>query len=95
MEKSLLKYRVHKSQISHKKIIQSLKFIHKIKEDILYTLDERTRTKYEIALKQYSKNKTIRTKSMEFGLMAITKLFPESVTDQMLVFYLNQIRSKR
>lgn len=95
VEKSLLKYRIHKNQTSHKQILKSLKYLKKIKKDILSELDEKTRDAYYTSLKKYSKNKKLDKKFMEIGLEILTKIFPESLSEQILLFYLNKIRRKR
>jgi hypothetical protein len=95
VEKTLLQYRIHKNQTSRKNILQSLKNLEKIKKDILSILDEKTRNKYNISIEKYSKEKKITKKIMEFGLKMITKILPEYISDQILVFYLNKIRSRR
>jgi len=94
VEKNLLKYRIHKNQTSHKHILKSLQYLEKIKKDILSELDEKTQDKYYLSLKKYSKNKKIDKKSMDLGLKIIAKL-PESISEKMLVFYLNKIRGRR
>lgn len=95
VEKNLLKYRIHENQTSHRNIVKSLKYLEQIKKEILLNLDQNTRTNYYVALERYSKEKKIGKKAMEFCLGVITKLFPESFSDSMLVFYLNKIRSRR
>lgn len=94
VEKSLLKYRIHKNQTSHKHILKSLQYLENIKKEILSELDEKTQDKYYLSLKKYSKNKKIDKKSMDLGLKIIAKL-PESISEKMLVFYLNKIRGRR
>ena len=95
VEENLLQYRIHKNQTSRKNILQSFKNLEKIKKDILSMLDENIRNRYNTAIKKYSKEKKITKKIMEFGLKIITKILPESLSNQMLVFYLNKIRSSR
>ena len=94
VEKNLLKYRIHKNQTSHKHILKSLQYLEKIKKDILSELDEKTQDKYYSSLKKYSENKKLEKKFMEIGLQ-ILKLLPESLSEQLLIFYLNKIRSRR
>lgn len=95
VEKNLLKYRIHKNQTSHKNIVKSLKYIDKIKKEILSKLDEITRNKYNLSLKKYSKNKKIEEKLMEIGLEIIKNFLPESLSEKILLFYINKIRSRR
>ncbi|TAK24390.1 MAG: glycosyltransferase [Nitrosarchaeum sp.] len=95
VEKNLLKYRIHKNQTSHKNIVKSLKYIDKIKKEILSKLDEITRNKYNLSLKKYSKNKKIEKKLMEIVLEIIKNFLPESLSEKILLFYINKIRSRR
>jgi hypothetical protein len=95
VEKNLLQYRIHENQTSHRNITKSLKYLDQIKKEILLNLDEKTRDDYYAAIAKYSKEKKVSKKAMEFGLDVITKLFPESLSDSMLIFYLNKIRSRR
>ncbi|MHA7646491.1 glycosyltransferase [Nitrosopumilus sp. S4] len=94
VEENLLKYRIHKDQTSHKDIAKSLKYLQKIREDILSKLDEKTRHHYLIMLKQYSKNRKLKKKILEKGLK-ITTMLPKNISDRILLLYLNKIRSER
>ncbi|MDH3764698.1 MAG: glycosyltransferase [Nitrosopumilus sp.] len=94
VKKILLKYRIHKNQSSHKNIINSLIYQNKIRDDILSHLDDDTKTMYEKEIKNYQKNKTTSKKFMELGLK-LCQLFPVWLSDKLLNFYLNQIRSSR
>lgn len=95
VEKNLIKYRIHQGQASHKNIIKSLNYLNEIREDILSKLDEQTKNRYLVFLKKYSDNKKFDKKTMEIGLKIITKLLPDNISNRMLVFYLNKIRSGR
>jgi glycosyltransferase involved in cell wall biosynthesis len=95
VEKSLLKYRVHSNQTSHKKIAKTLKYLENIKNDILYQLDKQTREKYDYSIKKYRKEKKIQQKILDFCLKFITKFFPNFISDYVLIFYLNKIRNSR
>ena len=92
---SLLKYRIHQSQLSHKNISKSLKYIEEIKNEVLSNLEPTQKEKYETALKKYNKNKSIPKKTMDAGLKLLVENFPESVSDQILTLYLNKIRRTR
>jgi len=94
VEKNLLKYRIHKDQTSHKHILKSLRYLENIKEDILSELDEQIRSKYYTSLKKFSKNKTLNKKLLEIGLAILTKI-PESLSEPILIFYLNKTRTTR
>jgi glycosyltransferase involved in cell wall biosynthesis len=90
----LIKFRVHTGQLSHKKIIQSLENLDKIRDQILSETNEKLKIQYLERWKTYKKGKSISKKSLELGLKLITPL-PEFVTDKILVFYLNKLRRSR
>ena len=95
LEKPLIQFRVHKSQLSHKNIVSSLNNLETVKENILSNLDRKTKSQYFEKLKNYQKNKSISKKSLESGLKLISNILPPSTTDKILIFYLNKIRSSR
>ncbi len=95
IEKPLIKYRIHDSQQSHQKILASLKNLEITKNEILSSLTNKTNDQYLDALRNYKKTKSINKKFLETGLKIISKTLPSSVTDKMLVFYLNKIRRSR
>jgi len=95
IEKPLIKYRIHGSQQSHQKILASLKNLEVTKNEILSSLTNETNDQYSDALRNYKKTKSINKKFLETGLKIISKTLPSSVTDKMLVFYLNKIRRSR
>ncbi len=94
IEKPLIEFRVHNSQLSHKKITQSLQHLELVREDILSNLDEKLKDQYIVKWKIYQKKKPISKKSLETGLKIISTL-PNPITDKILVFYLNKIRRNR
>ena len=95
IEKPLIKYRIHDSQQSHQKILASLKNLEITKNEILSSLTNKTNDQYLDALRNYKKTKSINKKFLETGLKIISKTLPSSITDKMLVFYLNKIRRAR
>ncbi|HUS50075.1 MAG TPA: hypothetical protein VMZ91_07910, partial [Candidatus Paceibacterota bacterium] len=95
IEKYLIKFRIHKSQLSHQNIIKSLKNLEETKNEIISKLDINTQKQYLTSLNNYKKNKSISKKTMETGLRLISSLLPNSATDKILVFYLNKIRRTR
>lgn len=95
IEKPLIKYRIHDSQQSHQKILASLKNLEIVKNEILSSLTNKTNDQYLDALRNYKKTKSINKKFLETGLKIISKTLPSSITDKMLVFYLNKIRRAR
>lgn len=90
----LIQYRVHESQLSHKKILKTLSYLPVIVESILSKLDKSKREEYLTALEIYQKKKPITRKTKELGLKIMEKM-PEGISDKMLVFYLNKIRTTR
>jgi len=92
---SLLKYRIHSNQLSHKNIANSLSFLEEVRNQILSELDETKKTRYETALLKYNEKKPITKKTMDFGLKFVTNTMPNWVSDGILTFYLNKIRRRR
>jgi len=95
IEKPLLQYRIHSEQLSHKKISQTLSFLTEVQNQILSLVNDSTKQKYQNALLEYEKKKPLQKKTMELGLKIAKGTFPDWVTDWLLVFYLNKIRSSR
>jgi len=93
--KSLLKYRIHRHQLSHKNITNTLSFLERTRKDVLSKVPKETRTKYLESLKEYQRKKPISKKSMEKGLKLFSTFLPSTTTDKLLVFYLNKIRRSR
>jgi len=93
--KILVKYRIHKEQLSHKNITKTLSYIEELRSEILSNLDDSDKKKYLTALKKYQKEKPLRRKSLEKGLKLFSMVLPHQVTDKLLVFYLNKIRRSR
>jgi len=94
VKKSLIQYRTHTNQLSHKNITETLSFLENIKKEYLNKLDDKTRIKYVKALDEYNKQKPFSKKTMEIGLSILSKL-PQEISDKILVYYLNQIRKNR
>ena len=95
IEKYLIKFRIHESQLSHQNIIKSLENLEKIKDEIVSELDGNIQKQYLTSSQDYKKNKSISKKTMEAGLRLMSSLLPNSATDKILVFYLNKIRRTR
>jgi glycosyltransferase involved in cell wall biosynthesis len=92
--KSLVKYRIHTSQLSHKNISKTLDYIYEIKNEVLNQIDISTREKYAKSLQQYQKTKPVKQKTLEFGMKLLSST-PSWVSDRILTFYLNNIRQGR
>jgi len=95
IEKPLIEFRVHQSQLSHQNITSSLKNLKFVSDNILSELPEEKMNQYKKSLKKYEKTKSISKKSLETGLKLISNLLPETTTEKILVFYLNKIRRTR
>jgi glycosyltransferase involved in cell wall biosynthesis len=91
---SLIKYRIHTKQLSHKNISQILDYISELKYKILMKIDESSRNQYEIRFIQYQKNKPKKRKILEFG-MKLLSFTPSWVSDKFFIYYLNHVRHSR
>ena len=94
VQKSLIKYRIHTKQLSHNNISKTLEYISQIKDEILQHLDDSSQTKYISELKRYQKSKSTKRKTMELGMKLLSTM-PTSISDKMIIFYLNKIRQNR
>ena len=94
VQKPLIKYRIHTKQLSHKNISKTLEYISQIKDEILQCLDDSSQTKYISELKRYQKSKSTKTKTMEIGMKLLSTM-PSSISDRIILFYLNKIRQSR
>jgi len=92
---SLLKYRIHTSQLSHKKITKTLSSRDELRNNILTNLNDSEKNRYLTALHDYNKKKPLPKKTMEISLKLATHALPEWVTDRLLVLFLNKIRRTR
>ena len=92
---NLVKYRIHNEQTSHQNILQSLSYLSKIRNDVLSKLNNSTREKYLYALSEFKKKKPLAKKTLELGFKLAQTTLPEEITDKLVVFYLNKIRSSR
>jgi len=93
--KSLVKFRVHANQLSHKNIAQTLSYLPKVRNKVLSRLDETKRKEYLKSLQEYKNKKPISKKTMEKGLKVITSTMPDWITDRLIILYLNKIRRTR
>ena len=95
VEKSLVKYRIHSEQLSHRNISKSLSYIDIIRQNILSDLDKSKQKQYLAALAKYRHQKPFSKKALEQIFNIASKTLPSWVTDNLVVFYLNKLRSKR
>ena len=92
--KSLIKYRIHSKQFSHKNITKTIDYLETVRNQILSEIEDHKKNQYLNALEKYTKEKPISRKTMEFGLK-LTSHLPTWVTDRILTIYLNKIRTSR
>lgn len=95
IEKNLIKYRISTNQLSHKGIAKTLSYLDKVRNNVLSELGDDKKEEYIQALIQYKKNKSLYNKIMESGLKFLIKTVPDPITDNLLRFYLNKIRTSR
>lgn len=93
--KSLLKYRIHGKQLSHKNISKTLSYLSEVRNQVLSNLDDSKKRQYLLALQEYDKKKPLQKKTMELGLKIVTGTLPSWMSDHLLVFYLNNMRRTR
>lgn len=93
--KYLLKYRIHEDQMSHKNISKTLSYLPQLRQEILSLLDEKERKKYQDGIERFNKEKPLSKKTLDLGLKLATSTLPDSLTDKLLLFYLNQVRRTR
>ena len=94
IQKSLIQYRIHTEQLSHKNILKTLEYTFKIKDEIIQNLDESSQNKLIKQLEIYQNSKSIKQKIMKFGMKFLSSV-PSLVSDRILIFYLNKIRQSR
>lgn len=95
IEKPLLKYRIQPNQLSHRNIAKTLSYLNKVREDVLSQLDDSTKKKYVTGLQEYKRKKLLKRKIMDTTLKFITNVFPVWLSDRLIVFYLNKVRTAR
>jgi len=84
--KILAKYRIHKGQLT-KERLKKIKVRDTLRESILNKLNVKERIKYENALKQYKKNKSLTEKGKYFVRYNLFKVLPTSVSNCLLNAY--------
>ena len=93
--KPLVQYRIHSLQSSHKNIVKTLSYLSKIQNNVISKLEDTDQKQYLQHLSEYKKNKSFSKKTLEFGLKLTKNLLPDKISDKLLVFYVNHIRSNR
>ena len=94
IQESLIKYRIHTKQLSHKNISKTLDYTSILKDEIFQHLDKSSRNKFLIGLELYQNSKSLKQKIMMFGMKLLSSL-PSYVSDKFFIFYLNKIRQGR
>jgi len=94
IQESLIKYRIHTKQLSHKNILKTLDYTSKIKDEIFQHFDKSSQNKFLSGLELYQNSKSLKQKTMIFGIKLLSFL-PSQVSDKILIFYLNKIRQGR
>lgn len=94
IQKSLIQYRIHSKQLSHNNILSTLNFLEQIKNEILSKLSDDEKLLYINSLRNYKKTYSLSKTVMLYGLKLL-KILPSNISERILVFYLNSIRSKR
>lgn len=95
INESLIAFRVHSEQLSHQNIVKNLENLSQIHENVLSKLDENKKLFYIKKLELYKKTKPLSKKTMSFGLEVIKKTLPNTITNKLLIYYLNKIRRTR
>lgn len=87
VEKTLVKYRIHKDQTTKRKIKLALEQGDKIRKSVLNKLNSLERGKYENALKHYRKNRPIIVKAKHFVKYNILTKLPTYVSTRIVLAY--------
>ena len=66
-----------------------------MQDDILLNLEPAKKDEYLNALREYNAANNLTKKTMNLGLKIAKSSIPDWVTDRILTFYLNKIRSRR
>ena len=81
--------------VDNKKIVATLEFLPNIRREILSKLSSEQQNRYNLSFSDYEKQKSLTKKTMDYSLKAMKRIFPESIADKFLIFYLNQVRRRR
>ena len=95
IEQTLIKYRIHSSQLSRKNIINTLTFLEELRSNTLSEIDNKNKKRYVKELENYKKKKSISKKTLELGLKLSSLVLPNWVTNRLLIFYVNSMRKAR
>jgi glycosyltransferase involved in cell wall biosynthesis len=87
--KNLAKYRVHRKQLTRENVSISLQQTNHIREFILAKIPIEEREKYEKAVKNYQKTKSLTSRSRHVVRDAMFKILPRSISGSILKSYMN------
>ncbi len=90
VNENLAKYRIHESQLTKKRYNDALEKITQIRLMILKQLHNDLQSKYLIALKNYEKQKPLKTKIQKNIRNLIFDILPQNTSNRILEFYLNK-----
>jgi len=85
--KAIAKYRIHKGQLTKAKLNRGIEAREELKQTILEKLSSEERSKYQIELKKYKKNKSFLDKSKFFVRYSLFKKLPSPVSNKILNLY--------
>jgi glycosyltransferase involved in cell wall biosynthesis len=85
--KILAKYRTHETQLSKERMLEAFENKEVIRKTILSKLPTNEREKYEIALKQYRKNKDFLVRSRHTIRDIMLKVLPKSCSNKIFKSY--------
>jgi len=93
--KILAKYRIHKGQLTKKKLKKGNKVSNTVRESVLNQLDVKEQIKYKNALKQYRKNKPLTEKVKYFIRYHIFRFLPTFICNRIIDVYWSCREKKR
>jgi len=93
--KKIAKYRIHQGNITKAKVKKSLEHTNQIRNTVLAKLDHKQRTKYQIALRQYKKNKSLTEKGRYFVRYRLFKVLPTSISNRLIDAYWHNRKKKK
>jgi len=93
--KILAKYRIHKGQLTKKKLKKGNKVRDTIRESVLNQLDVKEQIKYKNALKQYRKNKPLTEKVNYFIRYHVFRFLPIFICNRIIDAYWHNRKKKK
>ena len=87
ISKSLMKYRIHENQLTHKNIKKAMENAKIVRNIVLDKLDSDLKMKYVEALKQYQKSQPINKRILSSSSKIMFKILPNSILNKLINFY--------